>query len=99
MRCVNCGHSSQQALQKCIDEVLQVLTPAASDCDAPNASVCRTALKDKYGSKRGRQLIELVLEDRIVVAMGEHPRRRILTLNKNPLNVITSTFEDRFVQN
>ena len=62
--CINCGHSSEQALKVCIDEVLQVLVPAVDYCDAPNASVCRAALKETYGSKRGRQLVELALEDK-----------------------------------
>ena len=93
-KCVNCGHSSQQALQVCIDEVLQVLIPAVDYCDAPNASVCRAALKARYGSKRGRQLVELVLEDKIRGAFGGHPRRHVMTLNNNPLKFLTTTFDD-----
>ena len=56
--------------------------------------MCRAALKETYGSKRGRQLVELVLEDKIRAVLGDHPRRHVMTLNKHPLNILTTTFED-----
>ena len=98
MKCANCGHSTQQALKSCIDEALQVLVPAAGYYDTPNTAVCRGALRKKYGSKRARELIGLVLEDRIIDAKGEQPRRHIMLLNKHPLKLLAAMFDEPCVQ-
>ncbi len=82
--CSKCG-ASIEATSGDLEDVLRVLEIAPTRAEAPNASVCRATLKEKYGSKRAKQLIEVLLEDRVIPATKAYHRRHLMQLNKKPL--------------
>ena len=95
MFCTKCGAlvpaPSKAVLEEDLFKVLEVSPDRAS---APNATVCREALKGKYGSKRGRELIESLLSDRVVPATKAYHRRHLMFLGKQPLRVIQGPLEE-----
>ena len=93
--CSRCGAivptPSKAALEEDLFKVLEVSPDRAS---APNAKVCREALKVKYGSKRGRELIDSLLSDRVVPATKAYHRRHLMFLGKQPLRFIQGPLEE-----
>jgi hypothetical protein len=82
--CVQCG-ANMEATSGDLEDVLRVLEIAPTRAEAPNASVCRATLKEKYGSKRAKQLIDLLLEDRVIPATKAYHRRHMMLLDRKPL--------------
>ena len=69
------------------DAVLQVLEVAPTRADAPNTSVCRAALKSRYGPKQANMLKGLLLADNVVPGTKQYHRRHVMFLGKEPLKV------------
>ena len=67
-----------QATSANLEHLLQVLEVAPTRAEAPNANVCRAALKAQHGPKRAKQLIDLLLKDRIITATKTYPRRHVM---------------------
>ena len=85
-RCRACiNTTSKDALRDDLWKVCEVSPDRAS---APNAKVCRAALKAQFGSKRGRELIEDILSDRVVPGTKAYDRRHLMFLDKQPLRLI-----------
>ena len=89
MLCAKCrariSAPSKDALREDLWKVCEVSPDRAS---APNAKVCRAALKAQFGSKRGRELIEDLLSDRVVPGTKAYSRRHLMFLDKQPLRLI-----------
>ena len=81
--CLNCRCDQQD----CLGQSMQVLEITENRVDAPNAKVCRSALKEKLGSKRARYLIDKFLQDKVINATKLYPRRHIIQLQNQPLKL------------
>ena len=86
---------SKDALQEDLWKVCEVSPDRAS---APNAKVCRAALKARFGSKRRRELIEDLLSDRVVPGTKAYDRRHLMFLDKQPLRLIQQPPEEDAVR-
>ena len=84
-KCSKCGASITKDRDADLAEILKVLEVVPTRAEAPNAHVCRAALKSTLGSKRTRYLIDSLLEDRIVPATKAYCRRHIMMLDREPL--------------
>ena len=82
--CSKCG-TCIEASKADLDDVHQVLEVAPTRADAPNANICRAALKAKHGPKRAKQLIDMLLKDKVIPATKAYPRRHVLLLDQKPL--------------
>ena len=82
--CSKCG-GCMQATSADLEHLFQVLEVAPTRAEAPNAIVCRAALKAQHGPKRAKQLIDLLLKDRIIPATKTYPRRHVMLLEKQPM--------------
>ena len=74
-----------------LEHVLLILEVSPTRADAPNANICRAALKSEYGPKRARQLVDLLLVDRVVPATKAYNRRHLMFLDNQPLRVREGT--------
>ena len=83
--CKKCGCSLREPTETELQEVLEVLDFAPSREKTPNACVCRQALRDAYGNKRARALIELALREVTWAGTKAYPRRHVMLLEKRPL--------------
>ena len=95
--CSTCGACVQATIAD-LEDVLQVLEIAPTRADAPNANVCRAALKAQHGPKRAKQLIDLLLEDRIIPATKTYPRRHVMLLEKQPMRPKKLTPQEELTQ-
>ena len=84
-KCPKCGASVTKDRDADLADILKVLEVAPTRAEAPNAHVCREALKSTFGSKRTQYLIDILLEDRIVPATKAYHRRHIMMLDREPL--------------
>ena len=84
-KCSKCGASVTKDRNADLTDILEVLEVVPTRAEAPNAHVCRAALKSSLGSKRTRYLIDSLLEDRIVPATKTYCRRHIMMLDREPL--------------
>ena len=84
-KCSKCGASVTKDRNADLTDILEVLEVVPTRAEAPNAHVCRAALKSSLGSKRTRYLIDSLLEDRIVPATKTNCRRHIMMLDREPL--------------
>ena len=89
-KCSRCG-ASMYASDGDIDDILKVLETVHSRADAPNANVCRNAIRNAFGAKRARFLVNALLEDRVISATKAYHRRHVLMLNRQPLRPIQTT--------
>ena len=89
-KCSRCG-ASMYASEGDREDILKVLETVHSRADAPNTNVCRNALRNAFGSKRARFLIDTLLEDRVISATKAYHRRHVLMLNRQPLRPIQTT--------
>jgi hypothetical protein len=92
-KCSKCG-STRTATNEDLADVLTVLEIAPTRAEAPNASVCRASLNEKYGSKRAKELIEILLEDRVIPATKAYHRRHVMLFDKKPLKPKKSVPQD-----
>ena len=84
--CAKC-QARCHATEEDLDAVMQVLEVAPTRADAPNASVCRAALKSRYGPKKAKRLKDLLLTDRVIPGTKQYHRRHVMFLGKQPLKV------------
>ena len=93
VECVLCAKccAPVSATPQDLDDVLRTLEVSPTRADAPNANICRAALKSEYGPKRARQLVNLLLLDRVVPATKAYNRRHLMFLDKQPLRVREAT--------
>ena len=89
-KCSKCGTPVEPKSEDLAD-ILNVLEVVSTRAEAPNARVCRAVLKETYGVKRGRQLIDLLLEDHVIPGTIAYNKRHIMLLNKQPLRPKTSS--------
>ena len=75
------------ATEEDLDAVMRVLEVASTRADAPNASVCRAALKYRYGPKRAKRLKDLLLTDRVIPGTKQYHRRHVMFLGKQLLKI------------
>ena len=76
------------ATEEGLDAVMHVLEVASTRADAPNASVCRAALKSRYGPQKATRLKELLLADRVIPGTTkQYHRRHVMFFDKHPLMV------------
>ena len=83
--CSKCGAATTKDRDTELNDILQVLEIVPTRADAPNAHVCRAILKNTFGSKRGRYLIESFLEDKVVPGTKAYYRRHIMMIDRKPL--------------
>ena len=95
--CSKCG-SSIEAKSEDLADVLRVLEIVSSRAEAPNANICRTILKERYGSKRARHLIDVLLEDRVIPATKAYHRRHVMLFDKKPLKPKISVPQEEPIQ-
>ena len=81
-KCPKCGASVTKDRDADLADILKVLEVVPTRAEAPNAHVCRAALRSTYGSKRTQYLIDGVLDDRIVPATRAYCRRHIMMLDR-----------------
>ena len=81
--CSKCG-GCMQATSADLEHLFQVVEVAPTRAEAPNADVCRAALKAQHGPKRTKQPIDLLLKDRIIPATKTHSGRHVMLLEKQP---------------
>ena len=74
-----------QATSADLEHLFQVLEVAPTRAEAPNANVSRAVLKASHGPKRAKQLIDLLLKDRVIPATKSYPRRHVMLLEKQPM--------------
>ena len=74
-----------------LDDVLRILEVSPTRTEAPNADICRAALKCAYGPKRARQLVDLLLLDRVGPATKAYHRRHLMFVDKHPIRVRKET--------
>ena len=84
--CAKC-QARCHATEEDLDAVMQVLEVAPTRADAPNASVCRVALKSRYGPQKAKRLKELLLTDRVIPGTKQYHRRHVMFLGKQPLKI------------
>ena len=93
--CSKCGALvptlSKAALEEDLFKVLEVSPDRAA---APNATTCRAALKSEFGSKRAREIVDSLLEDKVVPATKAYHRRHVMFLDKRPLRPIQPPSEE-----
>ena len=82
--CSKCG-GCMQATSADLEHLFQVVEVAPTRAEAPNATVCRAALRASHGPKRAKQLIDLFLKDQIIPATKAYPRRHVMLFDKQPL--------------
>ena len=87
--CVKCG-GPMPAIDKDAlrEDVFKVLEAADTRKDAPNANICRGALKAAYGPKHTREIVDSLLRDKVVPATKAYHRRHMMFLDKQPLKPI-----------
>lgn len=87
--CVLCAkcRAPVTATPQDLEDVLRILEISTTRADAPNANICRSALKSEYGPKRARQLVDLLLLDKVVPATKAYNRRHVMFLDNQPLRV------------
>ena len=83
--CSKCGAATTKDRDTELNDILQVLEIVPTRADAPNAHVCRAILKNTFGSKRGRYLIDRFLEDKVVPGTKAYNRRHIMMIDRRPL--------------
>ena len=89
-KCTKCG-ATEEPKPEDLADILNVLEVVSTRAEAPNACVCRAVLKQTYGAKRGKQLIDLLLEDHVIPGTIAYNRRHIMLLNKQPLRPKTQS--------
>ena len=100
VECVLCAKccAPVSATPQDLDDVLRTLEVSPTRADAPNANICRAALKSEYGPKRARQLVDLLLLDRVVLATRAYNRRHLMFLDKQQLRVRGATLNEEASQ-
>ncbi len=92
--CAKCG-APVTATPPDLEDVLRILEVSPTRTDAPNANICRAALKSEYGPKRARQLIDSLLLDRVVPGTKAYHRRHVMFLDKRPMRVRQETHDEK----
>ena len=95
MLCAKCAArisaTSEDALRERLFQILEISPDRTS---APNAKICRTALKARLGSKQARELIDRLLTDRVVPATKAYHRRHMMFIDKKPLRLLQQPPEE-----
>lgn len=84
-KCSRCGAIITKDRDADLAEIMKILEVVPTRAEAPNANVCRAALKSTFGSRRARYLIDSLLEDRTVPATKAYCRRHIMMIDRKPL--------------